>query len=55
MSFRDLAVFALVWSYVPDGGGIPVLTAAYALVPTLSCPAAGSTAADEGKVIDGPA
>ena len=38
MSFRDLAVFAVVWSYAPDEGGIPILTAAYALVPTLSFP-----------------
>ena len=29
-AIRDL------WSYVPDEGGIPILAAAYALVPTLS-------------------
>ena len=26
-----------LWSYVPDEGGIPILAAAYALVPTPSC------------------
>jgi hypothetical protein len=35
--FPRLCCVGVVWSYVPDEGGIPIIAAAYTLVPALRC------------------